>query len=81
MKQHAEYDPRMKKLCVRMENKAEMRNDPNNFDMKIVNKSRVVDPLCWHGHALVRLSDVENDWAKVVEEERKPKEYYIKFLD
>jgi hypothetical protein len=74
-------DPKMTVLLDRMDNKIKAVNDPENYESKVVCKSRAVDPLFLDSNRLTRLSSVDNNWAKVVEEELKPKTYYIRFVE
>ncbi|MFH2104674.1 MAG: HD domain-containing protein [Parcubacteria group bacterium] len=54
-------------------------SDPQDYDQLVHVKSRIVDPLCQHQGKTKRVSDVNKKWKKVVTEELKPKEYFIKF--
>ncbi len=63
----------------RMFNKIKAVNDSKNYDVKVVCKSRIVDPLFMRDKKLVRLSDADSNWAKLVAKELKPKEYFIRF--
>jgi len=67
-------------LFDRMNNKICFENNPNDYDGRVFCKSRVVDPLCLHNGKIQRVSDIDSGWKRVVAEESKPKEYFIKFL-
>lgn len=74
-------DKELQRLFNRMSNKTEFKNDANNYDSKVVCKSRIVDPLCLMQGKISRVSDIDSDWRKIIESESKPKTYYIKFID
>ena len=77
-KHHTE-DPELKRYFERMNNQIVFKNDPADYDAKVVCKSRFVDPLCVHEDEIVRLSSVDGDWKKVIQESAKTKEYFLKF--
>ncbi|NQV12710.1 MAG: hypothetical protein HQ530_00205 [Parcubacteria group bacterium] len=54
-------------------------SDPSNYDQLVHVKSRIVDPFCQHEGKVKRVSDVDGKWKKIVAQELKPKEYFIKF--
>ena len=54
-------------------------NNPNDYDVQVFCKSRVVDPLCYNNGKVMRVSEINSVWKKVVEEEMRPKEYFLKF--
>jgi hypothetical protein len=39
----------------------------------------MIDPLFWHKDKIRRLSKIKPTWVKVIKEEAKPKEYFLKF--
>jgi HD superfamily phosphohydrolase len=55
------------------------KEDKNNYDVRVFCKSRIVDPLCQNNGNISRLSEIDTAWAKILSEEKEPKEYYIKF--
>ena len=77
---YLDKDEKLKKLFDRMNNKIEFKNDPNDFEEHVFCKSRVIDPLCHHDEKIMRVSEINPDWKKVISEEMKPKEYFLKFL-
>ncbi len=77
---HLDKDKKLKYLFDRMNNKVKFKNDPTDFEEHVFCKSRVIDPLCHHGEKIMRVSEINLDWKVVVEEEMKPKEYFLKFL-
>ncbi|MFZ2975348.1 MAG: HD domain-containing protein [Candidatus Moraniibacteriota bacterium] len=78
---HLKEDEKLQKLFDRMNNKVKYKNDPNDFEERIVCKSRVIDPLCHHDGKVMRVSEINLDWKTIIEEEMKPKEYFLKFLE
>ncbi|MBU1102070.1 HD domain-containing protein [Patescibacteria group bacterium] len=76
-------DERLKLLFNRMNNKVRIINNPNDYDASVFCKSRVVDPLFKHlfkhGKEKKRVSEVNSDWAKILKQESKPKQYFLKF--
>lgn len=78
---HLPSDPHLRMLFERKENRIPTVNDPLRYDVRVSCKSRVVDPAIVRNGSIRRLSEVRPDWTAVVEQESKPKEYYIRFLD
>lgn len=76
---YIKVDSNLSLLFDRMNNKISFRNDPNDYNGKVFCKSRVVNPLCLHEGEIKRVSDIEPSWNAVIEEESKPKEYFLKF--
>ncbi|MFA5961119.1 MAG: HD domain-containing protein [Parcubacteria group bacterium] len=79
--QFLEKDKILKKLWERMNNRVGYANNPNNYDAQVFCKSRVIDPICYNEGKVVRVSEVNLDWKKVVEAEMRPKEYFLKFAE
>jgi uncharacterized protein len=74
-------DKKLKYLFDRMNNKVKFKNDSDNFEEHVFCKSRVIDPLCYHGGKIMRVSEINPEWKKIIKEEMKPKEYFLKFFD
>lgn len=72
-------DSQLKLLFDRMNNKIGFKNDPNNYDVKVFCKSRVINPFCWDNGKIRRVSEVKPSWNGTIEQESKPKEYFLKF--
>lgn len=72
-------DSNLSLLFDRMNNKIGFRNDPNDYSGKVFCKSRVANPLCLHEGEIKRVSDVKPSWNDIIEQESKPKEYFLKF--
>ncbi|MCX6794625.1 MAG: HD domain-containing protein [Candidatus Falkowbacteria bacterium] len=72
-------DSKLKLLFKKMNNKADFRNNPEDYDAKVFCKSRMVDPLCYHNGEIKRISEIEPKWKEIIKREAEPKEYYLKF--
>jgi len=72
-------DKTLKLFFKRMQGRVKFKNNPQNYDVHVFCKSRIVDPLFKVGNNVKRLSEADKKWAKIVKEESKPKEYFIKF--
>ena len=79
--QYLEKDEKLQGLLNRMNNKVEYKDDPEDFKEKVACKSRIVDPLCKYNGEMKRVSEINHNWKKIVEQEMKPKEYFLKFLE
>jgi len=68
-------------LWRRMNNKAgKIINSPDDYHVRIFCKSRAIDPLFKDGGGQTkRLSSVDQPWRKVLNEQSKPKLYFLKF--
>jgi hypothetical protein len=54
-------------------------NNPDDYDIRIVCKSRVVNPWCRHVGSTKRISQINPTWDAVVAAESQPKKYYLKY--
>jgi len=72
-------DEKLDLLFDRMNNKIGFKNDPSGSGTKVVCKSRAVDPLFANSGGSRRVSEIDEEWKKILETESKPKEYFIKF--
>lgn len=72
-------DEKLKLFFDRMNNKIAFKNDPQDYEAEVFCKSRIVDPLCRHNNEIKRVSQIDENWGKIVREELKPKQYFIKF--
>lgn len=81
IKEFVSEDERLNLLWRRMNNKAgRIINNPDDYDVQVFCKSRVVDPLFKNGSSqAMRLSDAEERWREVLDRESQPKEYFLKF--
>jgi len=76
---HIRTDSKLNLLFNRMNNKIGFRNDPNDYNGKVFCKSRAVNPFCWHEGKIKRISEAKQNWNDIIEQESKPKEYFLKF--
>lgn len=72
-------DKKLQLLGDRLNRKIKAKNDPSAYEAHVFCKSRVVDPLCFNNGVLSRVSEIDPEWKKIVDEELKPKEYFVKF--
>lgn len=79
IEKHLDGDEKLKLLFDRMDGKIKIINNPDDFDIDILVKSRAVDPWCQSDGKIQKLSDIDKDWGKVVQDESIPKEYFLKF--
>ncbi|MDP2708487.1 MAG: HD domain-containing protein [bacterium] len=79
IKKHLKHDARLNLLWLRMNGKIKARQNRKNYDAHIYCKSRVVDPLFLRRGKITRLSQALPGWRKIVKQELKPKEYFLKF--
>lgn len=70
-------DEKLNILWKRMNKKIEYKFSSKG--MKILCKSRAIDPFFKKDGKLIKVSDVEKNWKKIVKEESRPKGYFIKF--
>jgi len=76
---HIKDDSNLSLLFDRMNDKIGFRNDSNDYNGKVFCKSRVVNPFCLHEGEIKRVSDIKPSWNDIIEQESKPKEYFLKF--
>lgn len=81
VKPYLEHDERLQQLKERLENTIPTSNDPDNYHAHVFLKSRAIDPWCLHEGARKRVSDIDPDWQKRLQDELRPKEYFIRFED
>jgi uncharacterized protein len=72
-------DKILKKLWMRMSDKKYFENNPDDFDVEVICKSRAVDPLCLDKNAIKRVSEINTGWLEVISRESKPKRHYLKY--
>lgn len=78
--EHHADDKELSHLFLCMNNKIAHTNDPSNYETKVVCKARIVDPLYHEGSDVKKLSEADSEWAEILKNELKPKEYYLKFV-
>ncbi|MDD5110236.1 MAG: HD domain-containing protein [Patescibacteria group bacterium] len=76
---HHADDKTLAELFNRANNKVPYTVNPPGKGMKVLCKSRVVDPFCYHNGKILHVSDIDTYWKKVLGSESKPKEYWIEF--
>lgn len=79
IKKNLKKDKKLKLLFDRMDSKVKFENNPSDYEVHLVCKSRIVDPLCRYKGKIKRFSDINKNWLKTVKKESIPKEYFIKF--
>lgn len=72
-------DKNLNKLWKRMNDGHNFENNEKQYDYHVFCKSRIVDPIVMQNNKLQKVSDINPKWKKIVEDESKPKEYFIKF--
>jgi hypothetical protein len=72
-------DKQLAQLFLRMNNKIPCVNNPQNYDVVVYCKSRVVDPLCFDSRKIKRVSEIDKNWKIIIEKELLPKKYYLRF--
>lgn len=76
---HLDADTELRLYRRRMNGETDIIDSPADYNRKVSCKSRVVDPLCRHEGAIRRVSDIDLAWKIVLEEESRPKVYFLKF--
>jgi len=79
VKKSLDKDEKLKLLFARMNNKIKIRNNPDDYDVNVFCKSRVVDPLFRQEKEIKRVSRVEISLGDLIKQELSPKEYFLKF--
>jgi HD superfamily phosphohydrolase len=79
VKKNLKKDEKLDILWKRMNKKIGYKFSKERDSLKVICKSRAIDELFQKDEKLTRISDVDKNWKKIVREESKPKEYFIKF--
>lgn len=79
IKKFLNKDDKLKLLWDRINRRVGTNNNLNNYDIKVLCKSRIVDPLFEDNGRLIRLSDADLNWKDIIKRELKPKQYFLKF--
>ena len=79
IKSKIKSDSKLKILFQRMTGKIKAKNDPQNYDVIVYCKSRIVDPLFKDRNKIKKLSQVDKNWRKILKQEVIPKKYCLKF--
>lgn len=78
IKKYLKKDQKLKELFIRFSGKMKYRNDPLDYNHLAFCKSRVVDPLCLYQGKIKRISEINKRWRKIIQQELKPKKYFLK---
>jgi len=79
IKKYLKKDKHLNLLWRRMNDKIKVKQNRKNYDARVFCKSRIVDPLFIDKGKIKRLSHVIPGWDKIIKQELKPKEYFLKF--
>lgn len=79
IKKYLNKDKYLNLLWQRMNGKITVKQNRQNYDARVFCKSRIVDPLFIDKGKIKRLSEALPGWGKIVKQELKPKEYFLKF--
>ena len=80
IKKFINQDKQLALLWRRMNNKTRIINNPNDYDVQIFCKSRIVDPLFKNDDQIKRLSGIDREWKGMISRESCPKQYFLKFI-
>lgn len=76
---YLDRDNELRLLFDRLENKVTIRNNPRTYDVQVICKSRVVDPLFLENNKSMRVSEIDKDFVAAIRRESVPKKYFLKF--
>jgi len=79
IKKHLKSDEQLGLFYDRMNKKIKVINNPENYNVQVFCKSRIVNPLCKHNGQVKRVSDINTSWITLLEQQSKPKQYFLKF--
>lgn len=79
IKKYLNEDEKLNLLWRRINGKIKVKQNRKNYDTRIFCKSRIIDPLFMDKGKIKRLSEAEPSWGKIVKQELKPKQYFLKF--
>jgi len=80
IKRNLKKDEKLNIFWKRMNKKIEYKFSKSS-DMRILCKSRAIDPCFLKNGKLIKISSADSNWKKVLKEETKPKKYFIKFAE
>jgi len=72
-------DKKLNLLFERMQKKIGWKLNKKDYDIHVFTKSRAIDPLVKMNAGIKYLSEIDKNWIKIIKEDSKPKEYFIKF--
>lgn len=79
IKNHLNGDTGLQRLWKIMNHEVSVANNPDDYDVRVLCKSRVVDPWFFQNGEMKRFSEAERGWRETMKKESKPKEYFLKF--
>jgi hypothetical protein len=79
LKKSLDKDENLQLFFDRMNKKVNIENDPDNYDIKVFCKSRVVNPLFRQGDKIKRVSQANARLRDLITQELNPKQYFLKF--
>lgn len=71
---HLQEDLHLLQYWQQMNGRVEVQNNPQNFDVLVRCKSRIVDPLCLVGGQVQTLSQYHSDWQDALAKDSQPRE-------
>lgn len=79
MRTAANTDQQLALLLERMDDPEPCIADPDQYNERVLCKSRIVDPLFMKDGNLVRLSSEDPAWKEIVAHESQPREYFLRY--
>ena len=79
IKKNLNKDEKLNLFWRRMNDKNSVSKNATNYDKQIFCKSRIVDPLFMDKGKIKKLSQAKSKWGKIVKQELKPKQYFLKY--
>ena len=79
VKEKIKKDEKLNLLWKRMNKGIKYKFSKNN-GLRVICKSRAVNPLYLKDGRLLKVSNIDKKWKEVIKEESKSKEYFIRFL-
>ena len=77
---HAQ-DAELRKYWARLNAPTPYVTDAENYETRVVCKSRLVDPWCWRAGQLTRVSTVDPEWGETLRREKEPRRYDLRWED
>lgn len=78
IRKNVKKDGKLDLLWRRMNKKINCKPDRDD-GLRVICKSRAVDPFFIENGKIMKVSDIDREWKNIVRRELKPKEYFIKF--
>lgn len=80
IKEKIKKDKKLNFLWKRMNKEMKYEFSKNN-GLRMICKSRAINPFFIKDGKLLKVSDIDKKWKETIKEESKPKEYFIKFAE